>query len=84
MKLGEKDKALILARRAVEAGPDTRNEQLTHFWSRQLGELLLEHGEATEAIPLLKQALQTTQIEGYLKDTRAKLEEAKKKAGVKD
>lgn len=84
MKLGEKDTALILARRAVEAGPDTRTEQLTHFWSRQLGEFLLEHGEPAEAIPLLKQALKTTQIEGYLKDTQAKLEEAQKKAGVQD
>lgn len=78
-KLGNTDKAIEFARLAVEAGPDTRNEQLTYFWSRQLGDLFLELELPGEAIPLLKEALTKTTIEGYLKDTQANLDIAERK-----
>ena len=77
---GKKELALETAREAVKAGPDKRNDQLTYFWCRQLGDFFLEHGDAQEAIPLLKEALTKTQIEGYLKATQEKLDEATSKA----
>lgn len=80
LRSGETKKAVEVARKAVEAGPDRRSEQLTYYWYRSLGDLLLEHGEASEAVPLLKKAVTLTKIEGYLKTTKEKLEEAKAKA----
>ncbi|MEZ6123766.1 MAG: hypothetical protein R3C49_11390 [Planctomycetaceae bacterium] len=80
VKLKQDEKAMQLADKAVAAGADPRNEQLAHYWYRQLGEFYLDHNKPAEAIPLLKKAIETTKIEGYRKDCQAKLDEAERRS----
>ena len=80
LKLKQKDKALAAAKKSLEATPEKRNEQLAHFWHRGLGDVFLAVGEPKLAIPQFEKAIETTKIEGYVKDCKASLAEAREKA----
>jgi len=75
---GEMDKAVATARKAVEVGPDTRSELLTHFWHRGIGQVFLAAKKRDEAVEHLQKAVETTKIDGYKKDSQAELDEAKR------
>jgi len=81
LKAGDKKKAAAAARKSAAAAPEARDELLTYFWRRGLGDALLDAGEPKEAIPQYEKALAVVKIEGYAKETREKLELAKKAAG---
>ena len=73
----DKEKALAAAKKsAAAATPEKRSDILTYFWHRALGDVFLDTGEPNEAIAHYKQAIAVTKIEGYAKDTRAKLAQA--------
>jgi tetratricopeptide (TPR) repeat protein len=80
-KAGDKQKALAAARRSESAPPEARSELLVYFWQNGLGDIFLDAGEPKSAIPHYEQALTSTKIEGYLKSTQKRLEEARSKAG---
>lgn len=77
----DKAKALAAAKKSVAAPPEKRNDQLTYFWRRALGDTFLAVGEPALAIPEYEAALTKTKAASYLKDTQAKLAEAKAAAG---
>ena len=81
LKLKQNDKALAAAKKSLEATPEKRSEQLAHFWHRGLGDVFLAVGEPKLAIPQFERAIETTKIEGYVKDCKASLAEAREKAG---
>lgn len=76
LKAGERARAILAARKSAGAAPENRSEQLTYFWHRGLADVFLEAGEPALAIPHYEQAIASTKIEGYLKDSRAKLQKA--------
>jgi hypothetical protein len=80
LKAGDKKKSLQVARKANETPPEARNEQLTHFYHRNLGDIFVALAKPAEAVPHYEIALKTTKIEGYLKDTQASLEDARRKS----
>lgn len=82
LKAGDKAKAVAAARKSAAAAPEARSEQLTYFWRRGLGDAFLEAGEPKEAIPQYERALTATKIDGYVKDTKAKLAQARAAAGM--
>ena len=80
LKHKQNDKALAAAKKSEEATPEKRNEQLAHFWHRNLADVFLAAGEPKLAIPHYEKAIETTKIEGYLKGCKASLAEAREKA----
>lgn len=82
LKAGEKAKALAAAQRSTAAAPEARSEVLTYLWHRGLGDVFLDAGEPKAAIPQYERALTATQIDGYVKDTKAKLARARAAAGM--
>jgi len=76
LKAGDKPKAITAASRSAAASPEKRSAGLTYFWHRGLADIFLDGGEPALAIPHYEQALKTTEIEGYRKDTQAKLQQA--------
>ncbi len=78
LKLKETEKAHLAALESAKCEPESRNEQLTYFWSRNLADILIETGEYELAVKHYELALGKTKIAGYLKDTEAKLGEARK------
>lgn len=80
LKAGDKKKALKAAHKAHECGPDKRSDLLTHFWHRHVGDVFLATGEAKLAIPHFKSAIESTNIEGYIKECRGSLAEAQERA----
>lgn len=80
LKLGDSKNALRLALKAEETEPEARSEQLTHFFHRNLADILMAVDRPKNAIPHYELAIQTTTIEGYLKDTKASLQEAIEKS----
>ena len=80
LKLKQNDKALAAAKKSVETGPEKRNELLAHFWHRNLGDIFMTLGEPKLAIPQFEKAIETTKIEGYVKDCKASLAAAREKA----
>lgn len=82
LKAGDKAKALAAARKSAAAAPEARSEQLTYFWRRGLGDVLLDAGAPADAVPQLEQALKLTKIPGYIKDTTAQLAKARVAAGM--
>lgn len=80
LKLKQNEKALAAAKKSLEAPPEKRNELLTHFWHRGLGDVFLAVGEPKLAIPQFEKAIETTKIEGYIKDCKSSLAEAREKA----
>jgi len=84
LKHGTNDKALAAAKNAIAAAPEKRSELLTHYWHRHLGEVLLATGEFKLAATHLEQAIETTNIDGYVQACRRLLAEARRKAGDGD
>lgn len=80
LKLKQKEKALAAAKKAVEIGPDKRSDLLAHYWHRHLGDVFLAVDEPKLAIPQYEMAIETTKIEGYIKDCKGSLAEAREKA----
>ena len=80
LKHKQNDKALAAAKKSEEATPEKRNEQLAHFWHRNLADVFLAAGEPKLAMPHYEKAIETTKIEGYLKGCKASLAEAREKA----
>jgi tetratricopeptide (TPR) repeat protein len=76
LKAGNKEKALEMALAAEKAKPEARNDQLTHFFHRNLGDVFMQLAKPKQAIPHYEIAVQKTNIEGYVKDTKASLQEA--------
>jgi RNA polymerase sigma factor (sigma-70 family) len=83
IKAKDNPKALAAAKAAVAAGPEKRSDQLTHFWHRALGQVFVAAGEPETAISHFEAAIESTSIEGYLKDTKSELAAAKESAGKK-
>jgi hypothetical protein len=79
---GDKSKAVAAARKSAAAAPEARSAQLTYFWRRGLGDVLLDGGEPKEAVPQYEGALAATKSDGYIKDTKAKLAQARAAAGM--
>lgn len=84
LKHGANDKALAAAKNAIAATPEKRSELLTHYWHRHLGEVLLATGEFKLAVTHLEQAIETTSIDGYVRNCERLLSEARRKAGDGD
>ncbi|RLS52007.1 MAG: hypothetical protein DWH91_17625 [Planctomycetota bacterium] len=78
MKVKQSDKAQLAALESSKCEPESRNDQLTYFWSRQLADILVETGEYELAIRHYELALGKTTIDGYKKDTQAKLDETRR------
>lgn len=75
LKAGDRGKAVTAAKKSAAAAPEQRN-LLDYFWRRGLGDVFLDSGEPALAIPHYEQAIVLTKIDGYAKDTKAKLLEA--------
>ena len=80
LKLKQNEKALAAAKKSIESTPEKRNELLAHFWHRGLADVFLAVSEPKLAIPQYEKAIETTKIEGYVKDCKASLAEAREKA----
>lgn len=80
LKSGSKENSLRLALAADEAPAEARNDQLTHFFHRNLADIFMALDQPKKAVPHYEIAIQKTTIEGYLKDTKASLAEALEKA----
>ncbi|MBC8868446.1 MAG: hypothetical protein H8E44_03470 [Planctomycetes bacterium] len=80
LKQGANDKALAAAKKATASTPEKRSKLLIHFWHRHLGEVFLATGEFKLAASHLEHAIENTDIEGYLRDCRGLLAEARLKA----
>ena len=70
LKDGNQEQALRLALLADQSPPEARNDLLAHFFHRNLADVLLAVGRADLAVPHYRTALEKTNIEGYVKDTR--------------
>ncbi len=81
LKAKENDKALAAAKASDGTDGEKRNDQLEHFWHRQLGEIFMATNEPKLAIPHFEKAIEKTKIDGYIKDCQKKLAEARAKAG---
>lgn len=77
LKAGDKTRAVAAAKASAECAPETRSELLEHYWHRGLADVFFDTGEYALAIPHYEQAIAKTQIDGYLKDCRARLELAR-------
>ena len=80
LKDGNKKEATRLAIAADAAPPESRNDLLAHFFHRNLGDIFLQLGQHKKSISHYELAVAKTDIEGYIKDTKASLEEAKSKS----
>lgn len=79
LKDGNKKDAARLAAEADAAPPESRNDLLVHFYHRNLGDIFMQLGQPKKAVPHFEIALTKTDIDGYIKDTQASLDEAKAK-----
>lgn len=78
LKSGDKSKALMAAKKSEASGqPENRDALLTYFWHRGLADVFLDSGEPKLAIPHYEKAVAVSKIDGYTKDSKAKLESAK-------
>lgn len=80
LKVGNKKDAARLAAAAEAAPPENRNDLLVHFFHRNLGDIFMQLEQPKKAVPHYETAVAKTNIEGYIKDTRASLEQAKAKS----
>ncbi len=76
LKAGDRVKAVAAARKSASAPPEKRSAVLTYFWHRAVADVFLDGGEPALAIPQYEKAIASTTIEGYLKESRAKLLQA--------
>lgn len=77
LKLNNKKEALRLAKAAEKAPAESRNDQLTHFFERGLGDIFMAVDQPAAAIPHYRIALEKTTIQGYVDGTKTSLEKAK-------
>ncbi|MEZ6130051.1 MAG: protein kinase [Planctomycetaceae bacterium] len=80
LKLNRPEDALRVAMAAHEAPAEARNDQLTHFFHRNLGDTFMALDKPELAVPHYEIAIQKTTIEGYLNDTKASLQKAIEKS----
>lgn len=80
LKAGDKTRAIAAAKASDECTPESRSELLEHFWHRGLADVYFETGEFALSIPHYEAAIAKTNIEGYLKDCQARLDQAEAKA----
>lgn len=80
LKAGNKEKALVAARKSAESEPEKRSELLVYFWHRGVADVFLDAGDPAAAIPHYEKAIETTKIEGYLKSSRERLDQARAQA----
>lgn len=80
LKGGDTKAALRLAMAAEKAPEDARGDQMLHHFHRALGDTFMALDRPEKAIPHYETAIKKTSIAGYVKDTTASLEDAKKKA----
>ena len=80
LKAKKNEDALRLALAAEEVPAEARNDQLTHFFHRNLGDVFMALDSPKKAIPHYEIAIQKTTIEGYLKDTKTSLQQAIEKS----
>jgi tetratricopeptide (TPR) repeat protein len=78
---GEKPKALTAARQSDASKPESRTEQLAHYWHRGLADVFLAAGEPKAAVGHYEKAIEKTNIQGYIDGCKKSLAEAKAKAG---
>lgn len=81
LKAGDNARAVAAAKASTECEPETRSELLQHFWHRGLADVFFDSGEYALAIPHYEQAIAKTDIDGYLKDCRSRLDQARAKVG---
>lgn len=65
---------------AEKVEPEKRNDQLAHFFHRNLGDIFMQLNQPKKAIPHFEIAIEKTNIEGYVKDTKSSLAEAIEKS----
>ena len=80
LKAGQKAKAIAAAKKSVAGPAEKRSVLLTYFWRRGVADVFLGAGEPALAIPQYEAAIAASTIEGYTKDSRAKLLEAQEAA----
>ena len=80
LKDGNKEQALRLALKADQGPPEARNDQLAHFFHRNLADVLMAVGRADLAVRHYRVALEKTNIETYVRDTKASLQQAQEAA----
>jgi tetratricopeptide (TPR) repeat protein len=83
LQADEKSKALAAAKKSSEQPPESRSDQLAHFWHRNLADVFLATGEPKLAIPHYEKAIQTTNIQGYIDGCKKSLAEAREQAGIR-
>jgi tetratricopeptide (TPR) repeat protein len=81
LKHGDEKRALAAAKKSHGSEAEARNDQLAHFWHRNLGDVLLATGEAKLAVGHFEKAVELTKIDGYIKGTKESLAKARKQAG---
>ena len=72
---------MAAAQKSEAAAPEARSDLLTYFWHRGLADVFLDAGRPAAAVPHYEQAVAITKIDGYKKDSQAKLAQAKAAAG---
>lgn len=80
LKDKNKKEALRVAEAAEKVEPEKRNDQLTHFFHRNLGDIFMQLDQPAKAIPHFEIAIEKTNIEGYVKDTKSSLADAIEKS----
>gem|GEM_PF-2344657 len=80
LKAGDKTRAVAAAKASAECAPESRSELLEHFWHRGLADVFFETDEFALSIPHYEAAIAKTDIDGYLKDCRSRLDQARAKA----
>ncbi len=80
LKDGNEAKALAAAKKSHTSSPEARNDQLAHFWHRNLGDVLLATGEAKLAIDHYEKAIKFTTNDGYVEGTQESLAKAREQA----
>jgi tetratricopeptide (TPR) repeat protein len=81
LKVKDNEKAFKAAQASLASPPENRGALLEYFWHRALADVFLDTGHPELAIPQYEIALTKTDIAGYLSDSRAKLDQARSKAG---
>lgn len=77
LKAGDKAKALAAARNADNSLPESRTGILEYFYHRGLGDIYFATNEPALAAEHFEQAIAKSTVDGYTKDTRKLLEQAK-------
>lgn len=80
LKDKNKKEALRVAEEAEKAEAEKRNDQLAHFFHRNMGDIFMQLNQPQKAIPHFEIAIEKTNIEGYVKDTKSSLAEAIEKS----